>query len=123
MEIALIQSFFVGKLIKPRFLLQPKAQIDKYIIKLLLTYEEIDVNNGGNESNGTRGGTSIMFSHNSTDKSPLCSAIEKENLEIIKLLLTNKEIDANSGANDESSTDGGDEVSWHGTPLYKAVEN
>lgn len=63
--------------------------------KMVINTDSIDVNVIKNESDNIWGGSSIMFCELEKKRQPLNVAIEKENIEIIKLLLTNKNIDVN----------------------------
>ena len=62
-----------------------------------------------------------MFCELKKQKTALYVAIEKENIEIIKLLLANKNIDVNIPNMEDAFTGGGDEMVWKRTALYNAI--
>ena len=91
------------------------------IIKLLLNTDDIDVNVINNENDNIWGGNMIMFCELTKKKTALYVAIEKENIEIIKLLLANNNIDVNIPNMEDACTGGGDEKVWKRTALYNAI--
>ena len=96
---------------------------DHEITKLLLTKKDIEVNTKCKRNSSTSNSSYGSYSgeNNSSEKTPLFLAVENKNTEIVRSLLTQKNIDVNIISNSSSSKNPSANKTC--TPLHLAIYN
>ena len=96
---------------------------DHEITKLLLTKKDIEVNTKCKSNSSTSNSSYGSYSgeNNSSEKTPLFLAVENKNTEIVRSLLTQKNIDVNIISNSSSSKNPSANKTC--TPLHLAIYN